>query len=112
MAALDANENVDARVVRELRSLGHDVRTMAEQGRASQSVPDEDVLRVAAAASRAVLTNNRRDYVRLHRDRPDHAGIVIYSADPDPRALALRIDAAVRGVPALAGQCIRVNRPA
>ena len=38
----------------------------------------------------------QRDFVRLHRQFPDHAGIVVVSPDSDTQDAAARIDAAVQ----------------
>jgi hypothetical protein len=111
VAALYADENVPLPVVVALRAAGHDVLTAVEDGRANQQVPDPDVLARAAGLGRAVLTGNRRHFVRLHRANPAHAGVVAYTEDLDFLALAARIDAAVTAAPTLAGQLIRVNKP-
>ena len=111
MAALYADENVPFPVVVALRAAGHDVLTALEDGRANQHIPDPDVLARAVALGRAVLTGNRRHFVRLHRASPVHAGIVAYTEDLDFAALAARIHAALGGVADLAGQLIRVNKP-
>ncbi|MBO0696896.1 MAG: hypothetical protein J2P46_00745, partial [Zavarzinella sp.] len=65
----------------------------------------------ATALGRAVLTHNRKDYFRLHKAGAVHAGIIACKEDLDFPALAARIHAAVKAVPDLAGQLIRVNRP-
>lgn len=52
MAAIYANENFPRRVVEALRTLGHDVLTSQEAGRANQMVPDEDVLSFAVEQGR------------------------------------------------------------
>lgn len=44
MGRFYADENFPLPVVEELRRLGHDVLTMYEDGKANQSVLDEDVL--------------------------------------------------------------------
>ena len=94
-----------------LRLFGHDVLTAQDDGRANQGVPDPDVLARATLLGRAVLTNNRRHFHTLHRVAPVHAGIVTYTHDPDPVALAGRIHAAVAGLADLAGQLVKVTRP-
>jgi hypothetical protein len=111
VARLYANENFPQPVVVALRQLGHDVRAITETGAAGQAVPDEAVLAMAREDNRAVLTLNRRHFVRLHDARPEHAGIVVCTFDPDFPGQARRIDAAVRARPDLAGQLVRVNRP-
>ncbi|WP_461785404.1 DUF5615 family PIN-like protein [Prosthecobacter sp.] len=114
MAAIYANENFPRRVVNELRVLGHDVLTSQEAGRANQMVPDDEVLQFATQQQRAVLTLNRLDFFRLHRAKGgQHAGIIACTRDDEnPAAFAHRIHTALIAMPSLAGQLIRVVRPA
>ena len=95
-----------------LRRLGHEVLTTAESGRAEQAIPDADVLAFAVAEQRIVVTLNRRHFIRLHHTTPVHAGIVVCTFDPDFTALAHRIHTALEAQPQMAGQLVRVNRPA
>lgn len=111
MARLYANENFPFPVVAELRHLGHDVVTMQDVGQAGQAVPDEQVLAFASAEGRAVLTLNRKHFVRLHAERSNHAGIVACTFDPDFVGQARRIDTSIASESALKGVLIRVNRP-
>jgi hypothetical protein len=111
MARLYADENFPQPVVLELRRLEHDVLTVQEAGKAGQEVPDEVILADACADSRAVLTHNRKDFIHLHRTQPNHAGIIVCTADLDFEGLASRIDASSRSQTQLSGQLIRVNRP-
>jgi predicted nuclease of predicted toxin-antitoxin system len=111
MARLYANENFPLPVVESLRQAGHDVVTVAETGKSEQAWPDVDVLEYAAQDDRALLTLNRRHFIRLHSRRPDHAGIVVCTFDPDFAALAARIDEAMRLSPELRGQLVRITRP-
>lgn len=109
---LYADENVPRRVVEELRRLGHDVLTALEDGRANQSIPDEEVLTRAVELGRAILTLNRVDFRRLHRQRPDHVGIIICTNDPDRAGQARRITEALAEADEINGQLIRVYRQA
>jgi hypothetical protein len=112
VAQLYADEHVPPLVIAILRALGHDVLTAKEDGRANQKIDDPDVLARAIALGRAVLTNNRKHFHRLHGSVPNHAGIVTYTDDHKDRpALASRIDAALAATPTLAGQLIRVVQP-
>src|SRR5438270_13766696 len=111
MAAFYRDENVPRELSDAVRALGHDVLTVQADGRASRSIDDPDVLARAIELGRAVITNDRRDYHRLHRIHPDHTGIITYTNDPDRAALALRIHAAVSAQPNLNGVLIRVVRP-
>lgn len=67
MARLYSNENFPLPVVEELRRLGHDVLTIQETGQVGQAMSDEAVLAFARAEGRALLTLNRKHFIRLHR---------------------------------------------
>ena len=110
MARLYSNENFPFPVVEKLRSLAHDVLTIQETGKADQALPDADVLAFATGANRAVLTLNRLHFLRLHRQSPEHAGIIVCKFDPNFAGQADRIHAAIANQTSLAGQLIRVNR--
>ena len=111
MARLYANENFPFPVVLELRRAAHDVLTVAETGKSEQAWPDEAVLEYASNDGRALLTMNRKHFLRLNREPPDHAGIIACTVDPDFVSLARRIDEAIREKPKLRGKLIRINRP-
>jgi predicted nuclease of predicted toxin-antitoxin system len=111
MARLYANENFPLPAVEELRRLGHDVLTSYESGQAGQATPDEDVLAFAVAEGRVLVTLNRKHFVRLHREQPEHAGIIVCTFDLDFVALAQRIHAALVAQLQMAGQLVRVSRP-
>jgi hypothetical protein len=110
MAALYADENVSRPLVEALIRLGHDVLTALVDGRTNENVVDSDVLNRALSLGRAVLSNNWWDFVRLYRQAAAHSGVVVYTDDPDFLALAGRISAAVKALPSLANELIRVYR--
>ena len=111
MARLYANENFPLPVVEALRQAGHAVITVAETGKAEQAWADEDVLEFATQDERALLTLNRRHFIRLHGRQPNHGGIIVCTFDPDFARQARRIDSAIGTKTDLRGQVIRVNRP-
>jgi predicted nuclease of predicted toxin-antitoxin system len=111
VARLYADENIPLNVVMHLRAK-HDVLTCQEAGQAGARIPDEEVLAFAHAASRAVLTHNRKHFRHLHESGCPHSGIVICTEDRDWDALAARIDAAIGEVGELAGRLVRIVRPA
>lgn len=111
MARLYADEHFPRRAVEALRRHGHDVVTIQEHGLAYVGTEDSDVLAAATGEGRAVVTINRRHFIRLHRTTAGHAGIIVCTEDLDHAALAGRIHAAIDGVPDLAGMLIRVYRP-
>ncbi|HEX7184873.1 MAG TPA: DUF5615 family PIN-like protein [Thermoanaerobaculia bacterium] len=111
MARLYTNENFPRPTAEELRRLGHDILTVQEAGYSGQAVPDSQVLDFAKDEERAVVTLNRKHFLRLHQERPDHSGIVVCTFDPDFSGQAYRIHEALKGQEPLAGKLIRVNRP-
>lgn len=110
MARLFADENFPLATVEALRLRGHDVETALDAGRANQRIPDGAVVEYATRCGRAVLTLNRRDFVRLHRHSNAHQGIIACTADRDFEPLAERIDHAVHNIDDLAGQLLRIHR--
>jgi len=110
-ARLYTNENFPFPVAEELRRLGYDVLTIQETGRAGQALPDEEVLAFAVSEGRALVTLNRKHFIRLHGERPDHRGIVVCTFDPDFSGLARRIDHLLAERPTLTRQLLRVQRP-
>ncbi|MEG4031589.1 MULTISPECIES: DUF5615 family PIN-like protein [unclassified Microcoleus] len=111
MARLYADEQYPYPVVELLRALGHDVLTVQEAGRANQKIPDSDVLAFATSEKRAVITENRKDFFRLHRIQSLHAGIIACTNDRNWEALANRIHTAIVAAEPLEGKLIRVVRP-
>jgi hypothetical protein len=112
MARLYADENLPLPVVEELRRMGHDVLTTYEAGNAGQSMPDEAVLAFALSSNRAVVTLNRKHFIRLHKEQPEHAGVIICTFDPDFMGQARRIHAAMESEGDLSRKLIRINLPA
>jgi len=111
LTRLCANENFPFPVVEELRRLGHDVETTQDAGNAGRAIADDAVLDHAIADQRAVITLNRRHFIRIHRHRADHFGIIVCTVDSDVVGQAQRIDVAVRSQSDLRGRLVRVNRP-
>lgn len=70
MAQLYSNENFPLPVVEHLRSLRHDVLTTLDAGKANQAVPDAEVLNFARSQNRAVLTLNRRHFIKRSPHNP------------------------------------------
>ena len=112
MARLFADENFSQPVVEILRTLGHDVLTVAEVGRANQGWPDDEVLAYASDHRRALLTMNRLHFLRLHRHDSSHAGIIACTEDMDFAGLARRIHESLSSEPSAAGQFLRIYKPA
>src|SRR5580704_10518749 len=101
MARFLADEQFPARVSDRLRRLGHDVVPLRsfDSSKSGTGITDHDVLAIAMAESRALLTLNRKHFWALHRSGTfgGHRGIVAcVRDDDDPRAQAKRIDEAVK----------------
>lgn len=110
MAKLYSNENFPIPIVRELRKLGHDVLTSFDAGQANQGIPDNEVLAYAHDLGRAVITLNRKDFKKLHREGKTHSGIVLCKEDADPVRAARRIDRNLNEVACLDREMISVRR--
>jgi hypothetical protein len=74
-------------------------------------MPDEGVLAFARSEERVLLTLNRKHFIRLHHENPDHPGIVVCTFDTDFVSLAGRLHSAIETQADTRGQLIRVNRP-
>jgi predicted nuclease of predicted toxin-antitoxin system len=111
MAQFYADENFPLPVVEQLRELGHDVLTTSESGKAEQKIPDEEILAFATENSRILLTLNRKHFIRLHTERPHHAGIFVCTFDSDFVGQAQRIHLVTIEQSNIEGELIRVNRP-
>ena len=68
------------------------------------------MLAFAVSENRAVLTLNRRHFIRLHSLQSDHAGIIVCKADQDLARMATNINEAISSLATLTGQLIRVYR--
>jgi hypothetical protein len=67
-------------------------------------------LAFATEQNRAILTLNRKHFVRLHAEPSPHAGIVVCTFDADFTRQAQNIHQAITALPDLADQLVRVNR--
>ena len=111
MVMLSVDEDCSCPVVQRLRQLGHDMLTAHEAGQAGQGIEDATVLAFATAAGRAVLTFNRRHFIRLHTEVPLHAGIIVCTRDDDSVVLAGRIHQQLQRTTTLQNRLLRINRP-
>ena len=74
------DEMLSPAIAMELRARGHDVESVAGQPD-RESLSDPEVLELARAEHRAVVTNNLRDFRLLHHDAivpggPGHFGMI------------------------------------
>lgn len=78
------DEMLSHRIARELRDRGHDADSV-NGNRRLEALSDPEVLDLARQARRAVVTNNVRDFRRLHHAAvapggPGHFGIVFMAS--------------------------------
>jgi predicted nuclease of predicted toxin-antitoxin system len=111
MISLYADEQFPLPVVVRLREKGYDILTVQDAGNANQGIPDEDVLAFATSQNRAVITQNRKDFIRLHNQGLNQAGIVACSKNLDWDEFATEIDRVLLTKDSIAGEVVRVNRP-
>ena len=109
MARLYADEQFPLPVVQILRDFGHNVLTVQEAEKTGDS--DAEVLAFAVNENRAVLTQNRRHFIKLHLEKANHNGIIVCTEDRDLKSLAQRINDVVSQQESLSNKLIRVNRP-
>jgi predicted nuclease of predicted toxin-antitoxin system len=108
---LYADEQFPRPAVQRLIAKGFDVLTVQEAGKDNQKISDPEVLAFAIRQGRAVITQNRRDFIALHNQSQDHAGIVVCTKNLDWDSFADEIEQALAGRKSIAGELIRVNRP-
>jgi hypothetical protein len=81
------DEHYDDEIAQGLRAAGHDAQTVSERG--LKGLDDEALLALCEVESRALLTNNVRDFVPITRAWAaagrDHAGMVLTSDASLPR---------------------------
>ncbi|XGB40198.1 MAG: DUF5615 family PIN-like protein [Cyanobacteria bacterium LVE1205-1] len=110
MANLYADEQFPLKATQHLRRLNHDVLTVQDADNANQGIPDDEVLTFAAQQNRAVVTLNRRDFIRLHQQNVNHAGIIVCKDDRDKVQLVERIDPTIQSELPLTGKLVRVQK--
>jgi len=84
-----------------------------KRNRANQKFPDDQVLAFATGHQRAVITLNRLDFIRLHRDTQGApAGIIVCTCDDaNPATFAHRIHSTLSTHGNPTGQLIRIVKP-
>ncbi len=111
MVKLYANENFPLETVLILRQLGYDILTTHEAGKSNLKIPDEEVLDYAISEKRAIITVNRKDFIRLHRANVTHCGIIVCTKNDDFKFFAACIHQVLLQQPAdVSDKLIRVYR--
>jgi len=112
MIKLYSNENFPLEVVHQLRTLGYDVLTTLDAGKAGSRIPDNEVLDFAIQETRAVITLNRKDFRKLHLLQPEHFGIIICTENPDFEEMALEINRILQSTSDnIAGELVKIYKP-
>jgi len=83
MARFYADELFLRVVVELLRLMIHNILTLQAAGKDNPKNPDEEVLAFAVSENRAVLTLNRRYFIRMHSLQSDHAAIIVCRGEDD-----------------------------
>jgi predicted nuclease of predicted toxin-antitoxin system len=91
MGRLGADELFPRVVVELLRLMIHNILTVQAAGKDNPKNPDEEVLAFAVSENRAVLTLNRRYFIRLHSLQSDHAPIIFCRGEDDLTAWLLTL---------------------
>jgi len=111
MVKLYADEQFSLPVVKILRTLEYDILTLQDAGKAEQKIPDPEVLYYAININRAILTMNRRDFIRLHTQTPQHKGNVICRSSTNWEKIAQAIHNHLSQLETIEGQLIRIKLP-
>ena len=79
------DEMLSPLIARELRARGHDVQAVAAHPE-REALPDPEVLALARAERRAIVTNNVRDFRPLHAEAvlpggPGHYGMIFMAGN-------------------------------
>ena len=90
--------------------MDHDVVTIQEAGYSGQSIPDAAIFKYAVDNTRVILTFNRKHFVKLHNENPNHFGIIVCRMDRDVVSLAKKIDACLKKNLNPKNQLFRINR--
>lgn len=105
-----ADEHIPMQVVHTLRKMGHDVETVRQisMNKTGDGISDDEILQYAIHVDRAVITENRRDFDRLHESMRGHKGIIACRQFNDWKDQAKQIDDAVKRHRHLDGQYIPI----
>ena len=78
------DESAEFRIALFLRDAGHDVTAIAHEY--PQSLPDRDVLAIANAEQRILITNDRDFGELIFRERLPHTGVIYFRLPLDTTA--------------------------
>lgn len=110
MKLLLKDEDFPLHAFKILAELGHDILTLNDLKLNNISFPDSDVLSKAKTLERAIVTHNRRDFIKLHRDRKSpHFGIIVCTRFSNDHDLAHAIHNAINAVD-ISDQLVRITK--
>lgn len=107
MVKLLSDENFPTPIGDLVRAAGFDVLRAQDAG--LRRTPDKRILEFATSEGRVVMTENRKDFIKLHSRVKDHAGIIVCTRD-EPETVAAKIIEAIKDNEDLKNQLIRINR--
>jgi len=110
MIKLYANEQFPNDAVIELRKLGYDVLTTHDVRQSGKGIADAEVLSYAISLKRAVITFDK-DFFKLHRENPNHYGIILCTENRNYPQFAQIIHAKLSNTPQIDKQLIRITKP-
>lgn len=106
-----ADEDFDFPIVLKLRELGIDIITVADLLLDNQGTPDTDIYKVATDHGRAVVTFNRKDFLRIHNQSTRHSGIIVCKRNTPVALLVQKISDLVQSTVDFSGQLHRIVQP-
>ncbi len=110
MTKLYLNEDCsDRRLKKILVEFGYDVQTTYEVNNIGKD--DKNQLIYAVSQNRAFVTHNRKDFIRIHKENPNHSGIIVCTQNPNNQQLAEKIDEKIRNIDRLTNLLLRVKKP-
>ncbi|MEM9836997.1 MAG: DUF5615 family PIN-like protein [Bacteroidota bacterium] len=111
MHLLLKDEDFPIETFNKLKEYGHDVLTLNDLALNNIKYSDDKVLETAKSLNRAVVTHNRRDFIKLHKYRVEpHFGIIICKRFEDDIELADAIHELIKDRE-IKDELLRVIRP-
>jgi predicted nuclease of predicted toxin-antitoxin system len=110
MIKLYANEQFPFDAVIELRKLGYDVLTTHDVSKSGKGIADIEVLSFAISLERAVITFDK-DFFKLHRNNPNHCGIILCTENRNYLQLAQIIHTKLSQISQIEKQLVRITKP-
>ena len=105
-----ANEQFPFDAVIELRKLGYDVLTTHDVSKSGKGITDIEVLSFAISLERVVITFDK-DFFKLHRDNPNHCGIILCTENRNYLQLAQTIHTKLSPISQIEKQLVRITKP-